>query len=63
MEVVRDRHGEVKSVSGKEEDEQSKMFEGKLKRFKKTDQVCPKHAIFATESSRMQVARTSHQNT
>ena len=29
----------------------------------KTDQVCPKHAIFATETSRVQVARTSRQNT
>ena len=35
MEGVRDRHGEFERVSGKEEDEQSEMFEEKLKRFKK----------------------------
>ena len=29
----------------------------------KTDQVCPKHAIFATGLSRVQVTRTSRQNT
>ena len=31
---VREWHGEFESVSGKKEDEQSEMFEGKLKRFK-----------------------------
>ena len=35
MEGVRDRHGEFERVSGKEQDQQSEMFEGKLKRFKK----------------------------
>ena len=29
----------------------------------KTEQVCPKHAIFAIETSRVQVARTNRQNT
>ena len=41
-------HGEFGSFSKKEEAEQSKMFKGKnWKGLKKTDQVCPKHAIFA----------------
>ena len=34
MEVFREIHGEFEKVSGKEEDEQLEMFEGKLKRFK-----------------------------
>ena len=92
MEGVRDRHGEFERVSGKEEDEQSEMFEEKLKRFKKLTkfaqntrfsrlrQVTCKSlgpatrtlrrklwkkflSFFATESSRVQVARTSRQNT
>ena len=37
-----------------------KMFEGKLKRFKNLPS-CTKHAIFATDLSREQVARVSHE--
>ena len=51
-------HGEFESFSEKGEAEQSEMFKGKLKGLK-TDQVCPKHAIFTTETSRVQVAKTS----
>ena len=40
-----------------------KKFEGKLKKSLKTDPVFAKHAIFATEVSRQQVARSSRQNT
>ena len=38
-------------------------FEGKLKRFLKTDPLFAKHAFFATSVSRQQVARVSRQNT
>ena len=39
-----------------------KKFEGKLKRFLKTDPLFAKHAFFVTEVSCQQVARASHQN-
>ena len=39
-----------------------KMFEGNSKGFKNWP-ICAKHAIFAIESSRMQVAKASRQNT
>ena len=37
---VWERHGEFESFSEKEEDEQSEMFEGKLKRFKNWPILC-----------------------
>ena len=40
-----------------------KKFEGKLKRFLKTDPHFAKHAFFATRVSRQQVTRASCQNT
>ena len=40
-----------------------KKFEGKLKRFLKTDPLFSKHAFFATGLSHQQVARASRQNT
>ena len=40
-----------------------KKFEGKLKRFLKTDPLFAKHAFFATGVSRQQVTRASCQNT
>ena len=46
-----------------EDSEQSQKFEGKLKNGLKTDPVFAKHAIFATEVSRKQVAKSSRQNT
>ena len=45
------------------DNEQSQKDRGKNKKFKKTAPVCPKHAIFATETSRQKVARSSRQNT
>ena len=35
MEVLQEIHDEFEKVSGKEEDEQSEMFEGKLKKVQK----------------------------
>ena len=40
-----------------------KKFEGKLKRFLKTDPLFDKHAFFATGVSRQQGARAYRQNT
>ena len=40
-----------------------KKFEGKLKRFLKTDPLFDKHAFFVTGVSRQQGARASRQNT
>ena len=40
-----------------------KKFEGKLKRFLKTDPLFAKHAFFTTGVSSQQVARASCQNT
>ena len=58
---------ESNTVSLREFQERKKMNNQKCSRENwkgsKTDPFCAKHAIFATESSRMQVARTSHQNT
>ena len=45
------------------EDEQSQKFEGKTKRDLKTAPIFAKHAFFATEESRQQVASSSCQNT
>ena len=54
-------------VFGKEivqrEDEQSQKFEGKTEKYLKTAPIFAKHAIFATEESRQQVASSSRQNT
>ena len=45
------------------DNEQSQKDRGKNKKFKKIAPVCPKHAIFATETSRHTVARSSRQIT
>ena len=46
-----------------EDSEQSQKFEGKIEKGLQTDLVFAKHAFFATEVSRQQVARSSRQNT
>ena len=46
-----------------EEDEQTQIFEGKLKQILKTALISAKHAIFATGVSRHTVASSSRQNT
>ena len=48
---------------GEGEDEQSQKFEGKTENDLKTALISAKHAIFATETSRQKVARSSRQNT
>ena len=57
----------VHGVFGKEtvekEDEQSQKFEGKTEKDLKTALIFAKHAFFATEESRQQVASSSRQNT
>ena len=50
-------HCDFERGSDKEDNEQSQKFEGKLKSFKNCP-FCANHAIFPTESSREQVART-----
>ena len=45
------------------DNEQSQKDRGKKQKSLKTAPVCPKHAIFATETSRQKVARSSRQNT
>ena len=45
------------------EDEQSQIFEGKLKQILKTALISAKHAIFATGVSRHTVASSSRQST
>ena len=50
----------VRSVE--RDNEQSQKDRGKKKSLK-TAPVCPKHAIFATETSRQKVARSCRQNT
>ena len=52
------KHGEFVRETNEEDTEQSQKFEGKLKGFKNCP-ICTKHAIFATEPSRVQVTRTS----
>ena len=52
----------LREVWNKEDNKQSEMFEGKLKTFKNWP-ICTKHVIFATKSSRKQVARANCQNT
>ena len=51
----------LREVWNGEDNEQSEMFEEKLKTFKNWP-ICAKHTI-STESSREQVARASRQNT
>ena len=54
------KHGEYVREANEEDNEQSEMFKGKLKSLKN----CPysaKHAFFATEPSREQVAKSSRQ--
>ena len=60
-----EKHSGFERGSIREDNEKTmkrhKMFEGKPKYLKKKRPNCAKHAIFATELSRMQVARVSHE--
>ena len=49
--------------ANEKDNEQSQKDRGKNKKSLKTAPVFSKHAIFATETSRQKVARSSHQNT
>ena len=55
-------HGGFVREMNRPDNEQLEKFKGKLKSFKNCP-FCANHAIFATELSREQVARASHQNT
>ena len=53
-------HGEFLRELKRQENEQLKMFEGKPKHFKNWPN-CTKHAIFATDLSRKQVAKVGRE--